>query len=111
MPDKPKPAQEPALTPLPPQAEDAYIVVSNNGHTHFGIPGLTYNVLDEEEPRAFTSLDAAAQHLAYVHREMYDAEDARLYRLVPVDEDDYKELYAAATRDLEELDGDDDPDT
>lgn len=84
------PSPEPELA----NAADAYVVVSNRPQAYlWGGGGLIYDVPGECEQAAYTSLHAAVQHLVYVHRNHYGEEDARLYRLVPVEPDDYAQIY------------------
>jgi hypothetical protein len=77
------------------KAEDAYIAISNHSDDD-GHGGLVYYVVDEQDFTATTSITAAAAHLAYIHTEMPGYEDTQLYRLVPVDPNDYREPYEAA---------------
>lgn len=91
------PKQDPAPQPEPFNAADAYVVVSNQGQAYLWNGGsLIYDIPGEGEQAAYTSLHAAVDHLVYVHRNHYGEEDARLYRLVPVDPDDYAQLYEMA---------------
>lgn len=90
--DANRPAPEPAW------ADGAYIVIDNEAQATLPHPtvSFTYDVPHEETPCAYANLKTAVDHLAYVRHEMAGYEDARLYRLVEVHPDDYKEEYEAA---------------